>query len=115
MTSRRNMIKKTAASVAGLSLLPACGLFYPVGGGELTTARFQIGICDWSIGKRADFTAMEIAAKLGIDGVQVSIIKGENEQHLMQKAEINTYNKAEKNTSYIYRGPGYWQTQSSTF
>jgi L-ribulose-5-phosphate 3-epimerase len=34
--------------------------------------RFKIGACDWSIGKHQQFEALELARKLGLDGVQVS-------------------------------------------
>ncbi len=35
--------------------------------------RFKIGACDWSIGKRYQIDAMELANELGLDGVQVSL------------------------------------------
>src|SRR4030095_6507736 len=34
--------------------------------------RFKIGACDWSIGKHQQFEAIDVAKKLGLDGVQVS-------------------------------------------
>lgn len=34
---------------------------------------FKIGACDWSIGKRCDPTALEVAKQLGLDGVQASM------------------------------------------
>jgi len=34
--------------------------------------RFQIGACDWSIGKHQQFEAIDVAKKMGLDGVQVS-------------------------------------------
>ncbi len=33
---------------------------------------FRVGACDWSIGRRGKLAAMERAASLGLDGVQVS-------------------------------------------
>lgn len=35
--------------------------------------RFKIGACDWSIGKQADVTGLELAKKIGLDGLQVSL------------------------------------------
>ena len=96
--SRRKMIKQSVAYAAGISLLPSYRTYPYQGEGEWAPKRFDIGICDWSIGKRADSTALEIADKLGINGVQVSIINGENEQHLAQKRGIRIYSKAEKIT-----------------
>ena len=34
--------------------------------------RFKIGACDWSLGKRQQFEALDLAKKIGLDGVQVS-------------------------------------------
>jgi L-ribulose-5-phosphate 3-epimerase len=31
--------------------------------------RFQIGVCDWTAGKRADPAAMEVAKQVGLDGI----------------------------------------------
>src|SRR5258706_16349228 len=33
---------------------------------------FKIGACDWSLGKRQQFEALDLARKIGLDGVQVS-------------------------------------------
>ena len=33
---------------------------------------FKIGACDWSIGKTANIESIEVAARIGLDGVQVS-------------------------------------------
>ncbi len=43
---------------------------------ETATARpagFRIGVCDWTLGLRADPKSLEVAAKLGLDGVQVDL------------------------------------------
>ncbi len=37
--------------------------------------RFQIGACDWSIGRGGKISALELAAEIGLDGVQVSFGK----------------------------------------
>ena len=34
--------------------------------------RYRIGACDWSLGKHQDFSALELARTIGLDGVQVS-------------------------------------------
>jgi L-ribulose-5-phosphate 3-epimerase len=33
-----------------------------------------LGVCDWTIGKSGDPAAFEVAARLGLDGVQVSLV-----------------------------------------
>ena len=37
------------------------------------TGGFRIGACDWTLGFRADPKSLELAAKLGLDGVQVDL------------------------------------------
>ena len=34
---------------------------------------FKIGACDWTLGKRTDPSALEMAKRLGLDGVQVDL------------------------------------------
>lgn len=36
-------------------------------------AGFKIGVCDWTLGLRADPKSLELAARLGLDGVQVDL------------------------------------------
>lgn len=35
--------------------------------------RFKIGACDWSIGKMGDVTGLELAKRIGLDGLQISL------------------------------------------
>ncbi|MEW5900526.1 MAG: sugar phosphate isomerase/epimerase, partial [Acidobacteriota bacterium] len=35
--------------------------------------KIKFGACDWTLGKAGDPAALELAAKLGLDGVQVSL------------------------------------------
>jgi len=72
--NRRQMLAVTAQTVAGLTLA-ASGLSF---GQEKQTEKkqkrppgFQIGVCDWTIGKRCDPAAFALAKKIGLDGVQV--------------------------------------------
>jgi len=36
-------------------------------------AEVRFGVCDWTIGKSADYTSFELAHKLGLEGLQVSL------------------------------------------
>jgi len=36
-------------------------------------ADVRFGVCDWTIGKSADYTSFELAHKLGLEGLQVSL------------------------------------------
>ena len=48
-----------------------------------TAARgFKIGACDWSLGKRCDPAAFDVAKRIGLDGVQVSMGSVANDMHL---------------------------------
>lgn len=40
------------------------------------TRPFQIGACDWSLGKRQQIAALELAEEIGLDGVEVSFDGG---------------------------------------
>ena len=33
---------------------------------------YKIGACDWSIGKRQQIDAFEVAKEIGLDGIEVS-------------------------------------------
>ncbi len=43
---------------------------------------FQIGVCDWNVGKMADPGCFEVARSIGLDGVQVSLGTAANDMHL---------------------------------
>ncbi len=77
--SRRQMLKNAASSAAGLTLftgsLQAANTSRPAG--------VKIGMCDWSL-KRLDPTVFAIARQIGLDGVQVSVGKAENNLWLRQ-------------------------------
>jgi len=47
--------------------------------GQKTAYHLRLGVCDWTIGKSGDPAAFELAARLGLDGVQVSLVpKGDS-------------------------------------
>ena len=56
--------------------------------------RFQIGACDWSIGRQADPAAMELAKQVGLDGVQVSLGTLANDMHLRRPEVQQRYKDA---------------------
>ncbi len=46
---------------------------------QKTAYNLPLGVCDWTIGKAGDPAAFELAARLGLDGVQVSLVpKGDS-------------------------------------
>lgn len=88
--SRRRMLKESAAVAATLSCLPTYSLF----ASEKQT--YRIGACDWSIGHHSEVEAMATAQKIGLDGVQISLGKVENNMHLRQKEVQQAYKAAAK-------------------
>ena len=42
--------------------------------GQKTAYNLPLGVCDWTIAKTGDPAAFELAARLGLDGVQVSLV-----------------------------------------
>lgn len=85
-TSRRQFITSTATAIA-------LAKWAPLAAAE-TRPRFQIGACDWSIGKTADPGAMELAKQIGLDGVQASLGTLANDMHLRRPEVQQRYQDA---------------------
>lgn len=79
--TRREMILNSARAIAGLTLTTAC---WPFSCGEFEPQEhgFKIGICDWTLGKRCEPSSLEIAKRLGVDGVQVDFGVGKDKLRL---------------------------------
>ena len=94
--TRREMMVNTACAVAGLTLTSSCQSFvkHPQ---QQTYRGFKLGICDWTIGKRADPSSLEMAKRLGLDGVQVDFGSGQKDLPLfnpeMQKKFLDAAKK----------------------
>ncbi len=67
--SRREWMLGSALMASGFGRRSSAGL--DVAGAR--AAGFRIGACDWTLGLRADPKSLEVAAKLGLDGVQVDL------------------------------------------
>jgi len=59
----------------------------------------KFGVCDWTIEKPADPAALKTAARLGLDGVQVSLNPKGESLALLDKEQQQTYLAAVKTTS----------------
>jgi sugar phosphate isomerase/epimerase len=57
---------------------------------------FKIGTCDWTLGKRADPSALEMAKQLGLDGVQVDLGHQDNDLPLRTPELQKKYLEMEK-------------------
>jgi L-ribulose-5-phosphate 3-epimerase len=67
--SRREWLAGTATAFAGLTLVSRVKTALAASGGS----KLKLGMCDWSLGCRANIKALEVAQKIGLDGVEVSI------------------------------------------
>jgi len=69
------MLAGAAGAIAGLAVTTSCAPFV---GRERAKARggFKLGVCDWTIGKTTDPTSLEMAKRIGLDGVQVDCGSG---------------------------------------
>jgi L-ribulose-5-phosphate 3-epimerase len=77
------MLRLGAMTAASLACAPLRAARSP----ELSTRRFQLGACDWSIGKAADVDAFRLAREIGLDGLQVSLGSEQNDLRL-RKPEV---------------------------
>jgi len=86
--NRRQILVVTGQTVAGLTLAASGLAFGQETDKEKKEKRqkrpqgFQIGVCDWTIGKRGDPAALALAKKIGLDGVQVDFAGGEKDPPL---------------------------------
>jgi L-ribulose-5-phosphate 3-epimerase len=85
--SRRQMISRAATTSAALlfSAQIAPLLAAP------DKRRFKIGACDWSIGKQADVSGLELAKKIGLDGLQISLGTVADDMKLRQASVQKAY------------------------
>jgi len=60
-------------------------------GEEKNTVQIKLGVCDWTLGKGGDPAALELAAKLGLDGVQVSLNPAGETLALAEESLRKTY------------------------
>jgi L-ribulose-5-phosphate 3-epimerase len=109
MITRRELLRMSAAGVAGLSLVTRSALWAaedkPRGADQSDTGQrrrrprgFRIGVCDWNLGKTSDPGCFEVAKQIGLDGVQVSLGTVGNDMHLrkpeVQKAFLDASEKS---------------------
>jgi sugar phosphate isomerase/epimerase len=89
MLSRRQMLK----SSLGIIALSYGNIFNSYASNK-APRRFNIGACDWSIGQHSNVEAMEVAKKIGLDGVQISLGDLKNDMHLRQISVQKQYLEA---------------------
>ena len=84
-SARTAVLAATTSSLAPLFAAPA-------------SRCFKIGACDWTLGKRSDPAALEVAKEIGLDGVQVDMGTIANDMHLRCPEVQQSYLDASKRT-----------------
>lgn len=92
--TRRQFLARSiqAAALTGCAL--SCA---PLFAGQ-SSRRFKIGACDWSLGKRNDPTAFDLARQIGVDGLQIDMGTIENDMLLRRRDVQRQYLEASKRT-----------------
>jgi len=93
------MMIGTAHAAAGLALTCSCA---SLTGKDKAPVGFKIGVCDWTIGKRANPESFKAAKQIGLDGVQVDFGSGENTLPLLdEELQDNILKEASKHKMEI--------------
>ena len=86
--TRRDSLRVLGGGVAAAALWPRARLLaYAEGKG----VRFKVGVTDWNLKQEGKPAAVELAKRIGFDGVQVSIGKGTDRLPLADPALQQTY------------------------
>jgi sugar phosphate isomerase/epimerase len=73
------MMADAARAVAGLAVTCSCAPFAERQPAKACPRGFKLAVCDWTVGKRTDPASLEVAKRIGIDGVQVDFGSGDND------------------------------------
>jgi len=76
--TRRQMLAGAAGAIAGLAAANSCAPLLPCGRGKTCAGGFKLAVCDWTIGKTTDPASLEMAKRIGLDGVQVDCGSGKD-------------------------------------
>ncbi len=71
---------------------------FEVVGFEPAESGLRFGVCDWTIKKTGTPEALELAASLGLDGVQVSLVPRGESLALLDRKQQQTYQQAVQKT-----------------
>ena len=95
--TRRAMLRHTAEAAAfGLG----CSAFAPLLAAPKSRG-FKIGACDWSLGKRGDPAALDLAKQIGLDGVQIDFGTAGNNMRLRTPEHQQAYREAMRRTGLV--------------
>ncbi len=92
--NRRTMMLRTGQAAAAVW---AASPLAPLLAGACSRG-FRIGACDWTLGKRSDPAALDVAKEIGLDGVQVDMGTIGNDMHLRRPEVQQAYREASQRT-----------------
>ena len=103
--TRRRILSNGVMALAGLTLANSCSSFTAAG---KKPRGFKIGVCDWTIGKRSNPDSLELAKRIGLDGVQVDFGRAEEKLPLfdtdLQKRFLDEEKKQKVQISSLAMG-----------
>ena len=94
MLTRRRLLVRSAQAAG---LLAGAWPWAPLLAGQRARG-FKIGACDWSLDKRCDPAAFDVARQIGLDGVQVDLGSPSNQMRLRRPEVQAEFLKAAKRT-----------------
>jgi L-ribulose-5-phosphate 3-epimerase len=97
LLNRRAMFLRTAEAAA---LAAGCSALAPLFAAS-TSRSFKIGACDWSLGKRGDPAALDVARQIGLDGVQIDFGTAGNKMRLRTPEHQRSYREAMQRTGLV--------------
>ena len=74
--TRREMLAGAAGAIAGLAVANSCAPLVPCERAKACAGGFKLAVCDWTIGKTSNPASLEVAKRIGLDGVQVDCGSG---------------------------------------
>jgi L-ribulose-5-phosphate 3-epimerase len=89
LLGRREMIKKSSLLLAGSAVSDLCYTSAP---------KFQLGACDWSVGKTMNPEAFDRARQIGLQDIQVSYNTGQDHKGLSVPATLQAIRDASERT-----------------
>ena len=95
--TRRAMLRHTAEAAA---FTLGCSAFAPLLAAPASRG-FKIGACDWSLGKRGDPAALDVAKEIGLDGAQTDFGTAGNKMGLRTPEQQQAYRKAMRRTGLV--------------
>jgi L-ribulose-5-phosphate 3-epimerase len=90
LLNRRTFFLRTAGSAALAAGSSAMAPLFAAA----TSREFKIGACDWSLGKRGDPAALDVAKEIGLDGVQIDFGTAANKMRLRTPEHQKAYREA---------------------